>query len=590
MSTLPTPQEVLYCYADADEPLLNELEKHLSLLRHEGLITTWHKRQIIAGTDWTKAFDRHLNTASVILLLISANFLASDYCYGIEVQQAMQRHDTNEARVIPILLRPVDWQGAPFGKLKSLPSNGKPITTWDNRDMALFDVACGIRGALEDVQRLTVSTPPTMLPRIWNIPYPRNRMFTGREEVLKHLTDTLKTGQPTALSQPQAISGLGGIGKTQIAVEYAYRSYQDYQVVLWTRADTGESLVSGYVAIARLLNLPEKDEQDQMITVQAVVRWLTTHTEWLLILDNADDLAVAREFLPSVFGGHLVLTTRARATGRLASRIEVEIMDVEVGALFLLRRSRLLAPDAPLEQAIASDSATARMISKELGGLPLALDQAGAYIEETQCSLADYQQRYRNRRAQLLQRRGGLEKDHPEPVATTWSLAFEQVEQRSPAASDLLRLCAFLHPDAIPEEIITRGAAHLGPWLSPVEEDPLLLDEAVAALGAYSLVHRDAKDKTLSIHRLIQAVVKDEMSVETYRQWAGRTVQAVNEAFPDGSWQRGLFANSCFPMPKPVENLSRKPGYCFPKLHIYSIELEAMHMNEGCMWRQSYCS
>src|SRR5260221_1257155 len=282
MSTLPTPQEVLYCYADADEPLLNELEKHLSLLRHEGLITTWHKRQIIAGTDWTKAFDRHLNTASVSLLLISSNFLASDYYCGIEVQQAMQRHDTNEARVIPILLRPVDWQGAPFGKLKSLPSNGKPITTWDNRDMALFDVACGIRGALEDVQRLTVSTPPTMLPRIWNIPYPRNRMFTGREEVLKHLTDTLKTGQPTALSQPQAISGLGGIGKTQIAVEYAYRSYQDYQVVLWTRADTGESLVSGYVAIARLLNLPEKDEQDQMITVQAVVRWLTTHTEWLL--------------------------------------------------------------------------------------------------------------------------------------------------------------------------------------------------------------------------------------------------------------------------------------------------------------------
>ncbi len=231
----------------------------------------------------------------------------------------------------------------------------------------------------------------------------------------------------------------------------------------------------------------------------------------------------------------------------------------------MLRRSRLLAPDAPLEQAIASDSATARMISKELGGLPLALDQAGAYIEETQCSLADYQQRYRNRRAQLLQRRGGLEKDHPEPVATPWSLAFEQVEQRSPAASDLLRLCAFLHPDAIPEEIITRGAAHLGPWLSPVEEDPLLLDEAVAALGAYSLVHRDAKDKTLSIHRLIQAVVKDEMSGEIYRQWAGRTVQAVNEAFPDGELATWPLCQQLLPHAQTCRELIKEAGILFPE-------------------------
>ena len=99
------------------------------------------------------------------------------------------------------------------------------------------------------------------------------------------------------------------------------------------------------------------------------------------------------------------------------------------------------------------------LISQELGGLPLALDQAGAYIEETQCSLADYLQFYRTQRADLLKARGGLVLDHPEPVATTWSLSFAQVEQRSAAAADLLRVCAFLHPDAIPEEIITEGAA-----------------------------------------------------------------------------------------------------------------------------------
>src|SRR5207302_10658956 len=142
------------------------------------------------------------------------------------------------------------------------------------------------------------------------------------------------------------------------------------------------------------------------------------------------------------------------------------------GALLLLRRIGRLAPDAPLEQAEASDRAIALTIAQELGGLPLALDQAGAYIEEIQCSLADYLQLYRGQRTELLKARGGLVPDHPEPVATTWSLSFTQVEQRSPAAADLLRLCAFLHPDAIPEEIITEGAGYLGPELQAVATNP----------------------------------------------------------------------------------------------------------------------
>jgi hypothetical protein len=458
MTARPAPPEVFYSYADADEPLRNELDKHLSLLKHEGLITTWHHRQIIAGTDLTEALDRHLNDASIILLLISSDFVASDYCYGTEMQRALRRHELGEAHVIPILLRPVDWQSAPFGKLKALPSNGTPITQWRNRDAAFTDVTQSLRIALEDIRHLTMSAPPTAFPHIWDIPYPRNPVFTGREEVLTRLADTLKASQPTALSQPQAISGLGGIGKTQIAVEYAYRYRQNYQTVLWTRAETREALVSGYLAIAERLNLPEKDEQDQMAAIEAVLRWLKTHTQWLLILDNADDLSVVREFLPSVFGGHIVLTTRAQAMGRLANRVEVETMELDVATLFLLRRASLISPDAPLEHALVADIATARMICEELGGLPLALDQAGAYIEETQCTLSDYHKWYQMRRAALLQRRGGLVADHPEPVATTWSLAFEKIVQKSPAAADLLRCCAFLHPDAIPEEIFKSGA------------------------------------------------------------------------------------------------------------------------------------
>src|SRR5947209_13342867 len=135
--------------------------------------------------------------------------------------------------------------------------------------------------------------------------------------------------------------------------------------------------------------------------------------------------------------------------GRLAHRVEVEVLPTEVGALFLLRRAGLLALDAAFEHALEPQRDLACAICKELGGLPLALDQAGAYIEETQCSLADYLQLSRSQRAELLAARGGLVPDHPEPVATTWSLSFTQVKKRSAAAAALLRVCAFLHPDAI---------------------------------------------------------------------------------------------------------------------------------------------
>src|SRR5262249_48113107 len=152
----------------------------------------------------------------------------------------------------------------------------------------------------------------------------------------------------------------------------------DYQVVLWVLADSRESLISGYIAVARLLDLPQKNEQDQAIIIGAVKRLLQTHDSWLLILDNAGDPLMARGFVPTVFAGHILLTTRAQALGRLAHRMEVDIMSQDVGALFLLRRASLIGPDAELTDAETSDVITAREITRVLDGLPLALDQAGA--------------------------------------------------------------------------------------------------------------------------------------------------------------------------------------------------------------------
>ncbi len=150
-----SPIEVFYSYAHADEKLRNELEKHLALLKQRGYISEWHDRRVLAGREWERDIDEHLNTARIILLLVSADFLASDYCYGIEMKRALERHEAGEAIVIPIILRKVDWHTSPFGKLQALPKDGKPVTSWSNRDEAFYNVAEGIRKAIEELPNLS---------------------------------------------------------------------------------------------------------------------------------------------------------------------------------------------------------------------------------------------------------------------------------------------------------------------------------------------------------------------------------------------------------------------------------------------------
>ena len=367
----------------------------------------------------------------------------------------------------------------------------------------------------------------------WNIPHRRNPFFTGREALLTQLHELLTTKKTAALTQPEAISGLGGIGKTQVALEYAYRFGHMYQAVLWVRAESRELLASDFAALATLLALPEKEEQDQSKVIGAVERWLATLSRWLLILDNVEDLQMIGVFLPQEAKGHVLLTTRSQATGAIAHLVEVEAMGPEEGALFLLRRAKIMAQDAPLDAASYTDWTQARTITEALGGLPLALDQAGAYIEGALCGLDEYLNLYQTYGSALLRERGGPAPDHPEAVTGTFLLSFEKVQQANPAAAELLRFCAFLAPDTIPEELISTSASELGPVLEPVTADPLLLNRAIKELLKYSLVRRNRDAKTLTIHRLVQAMLKYGMDQDMQQQWAERTVRAVNRAFPE---------------------------------------------------------
>jgi tetratricopeptide (TPR) repeat protein len=143
--------EVFFSYSHKDEDLQIELSKHLALLKRQRVITAWHDRRIGAGKEWKNEIDEHLNAADIILLLVSSDFLASDYCYDVEVETAMKRHEDGEARVIPVILRPVDLKGVRFGKLQALPKDARPVTDWPNRDEAFLNVAQGIRVAAEEL-------------------------------------------------------------------------------------------------------------------------------------------------------------------------------------------------------------------------------------------------------------------------------------------------------------------------------------------------------------------------------------------------------------------------------------------------------
>jgi NB-ARC domain len=371
---------------------------------------------------------------------------------------------------------------------------------------------------------------PAQTP-LWTVP-PRNPYFTGREELLTHLHETLTKNQQAALTQSVAISGLGGIGKTQTATEYAYRYRNNYQHIFWVKAETRQELLGDLASIAHSLDLAEPQEQNQTAAVQAILRWLETHSTWLLILDNADDLKMVSQYLPRSSTEHILLTTRADAPGKLARKVEVNTMPTQEGILFLLRRAGLIVQDAPTPDAVpvAEQTAAADLVH-ELDGLPLALDQAGAYIEETRCGVSGYLPLYRKHRTKLLSRRGGINPDHPAPVATTWSLSFNKVEATNPAAADLLRLCSFLAPQAIPQEIFTEGAPDLGSRLQPVAADSLALNEAICELLKYSLVSRDSPSQTLTVHRLVQAVLRDSMNKQAQRRWAERVVKAVGAVF-----------------------------------------------------------
>jgi tetratricopeptide (TPR) repeat protein len=351
---------------------------------------------------------------------------------------------------------------------------------------------------------------PGALPPIWNVPHRRNPNFTGRADLLEAIEKALASGQRAALTQVMA--GLGGVGKTQLAVEYAYRHTADYDMVWWVRAEQDATLAADYAGLATRLNLPEKDVADQNDVVRAVRSWLGRNSGWLLIFDNAAEATFIREYLPQGECGHTLVTSRDPNWGGTAPLVPIKVMQRTESVEFLCKRTGL------------AEGPAAGELAKELGDLPLALEQAGAYIEEKARSFAEYFELFRVHHQEILER-GKPTTDYPATVATTWLISFEAAKRDSNVAADVLSLLAHFAPDDIPLELVKTSEVfkNLG---------GLEWDDALAALRRYSLVERSGD--SVSMHRLVQAVARDQLSDDARKKWAETAVQIVVGAFPAG--------------------------------------------------------
>ena len=420
------------------------------------------------------------------------------------------------------------------------------IGRWEQGDFLpeskgmVLDLAKQLRLDDQETRQLLEASLTALVP-YWHLPYPRNLFFTGREEILDTLYTYLRPDQAIALIQSHAMYGLGGVGKTQFAVEYAYRYALEYRAVFWISSESIETITASFLHIADLLKLPECKEADQQRIVLAVQRWLVAHKEWLLIWDNLEDLELLRRYMPLARQGSILITTRCQALGTLAQSLELSMMTVEEGILFLLRRGKILSSlstSEHLQQFVArnpNEYTAAQVLVELMGGLPLALDQAGAYIEESGCSLATYLSFYKQQQVQLLARRGTSGGNHPDFVVTTFSLIFKRIEQDYPTAVELLRMCVFLHAEVIPDEIFVMNGFHTMPELDSMRSGPSQFDQAMVALRTFSLVQRHTETHTFSIHRLIQAALEARIDEQERVELQRCVIRILNNLFPEAA-------------------------------------------------------
>jgi hypothetical protein len=373
-----------------------------------------------------------------------------------------------------------------------------------------------------------VSTDRQYDRTVWGGVPARNPDFTGREDLLYALRRALVSREQTAVV-PQALHGLGGVGKTQLGVEYVYRYAGDYDLVWWIPAEQPAQVKASLAALAAPLGLAAGLDVEQ--STRAVLEALRTRQRnWLLVYDNADEPQDLDGLIPAA-GGHVLVTSRNLAWAHRDRAVEVDVFTREESLELLTKR----LGDISAEQADA--------LSAKLGDLPLALEQAATWLTETAMTVPEYLQVFDQHVAELLSE--GKPLAYPRPVAATFTFAFERLRQESTPAFQLLELFAFLGSEPVSVALLRRGChADLAEPLAGMLADAIETNRAVRLLRHYALARVSPVGRKLQVHRLVKAILRESMTPERRAQTqrnVHRLLAAANPLHPDDAANRPVY-------------------------------------------------
>jgi tetratricopeptide (TPR) repeat protein len=360
-----------------------------------------------------------------------------------------------------------------------------------------------------DSQLVNATQSPGRVPEVWGKVPQRNKNFTGRKELLDQLregiageiTAVLPQASPGGLdAAPHALHGLGGVGKTQVAIEYAHRFRSEYDVVWWISADQPVLVRSSLAGLAPHLGLPPATStgiEDAAAAVLDALRRGEPYARWLLIFDNADQPEDIKEFIPHG-SGHVLITSRNHRWEGVVDTVAIDVFSRAESMQFLNRR---------VPKAISEPDA--HELADKLGDLPLALEQAGALQAETGMPVDQYLQLLEKQTSLLLAE--GKPTEYPVSMTAAWALSVASLTEKLPEAVELLRCSAFFGPEPIPRDVFGQGSESIDPRLQSIISNPILLSRAIRELGRYALARIDSAARTIQVHRLIQALLRDSL-------------------------------------------------------------------------------
>jgi tetratricopeptide (TPR) repeat protein len=401
------------------------------------------------------------------------------------------------------------------------------------------------------------------VPAVWGDIPSRNKNFTGRVDILARLRDAQRSVRavlPGDQTLPRAVQGLGGVGKTAIAIEYAYRHRGDYELIWWISADQESQVRPALAALADRLRLAPAAVTGIDAAAAAALDALRRgepYRRWLLIFDNADQPETIHDLIPDG-PGDVLITSRNHRWQAVADTVKMDVFSRPESIEFLNKR---------VPKGLRQEDADG--LADELGDLPLALEQAGAMLTETGMPVDQYRRLLKERVGKIMSE--GKSPDYPLSMTAAWRLSVDTLEETLPQAQELLRCCAFFGPEPIPTEVFRRGTQTMNTRVASLVSDPILLARATRELGRLALVTIDGQ--TVSVHRLIQSLLRDELSPEeqaAYRNEAQLIMAAAAPRNPSDErlWPqyRGLLPH----VTSPTSDLARSKD---PAVRAFALDM-----------------